>query len=377
MTHTQPASILQHFSAIKDPRIDRRKRHKLGDIFFIALCAIISGADDWTSIALFGRAKEAWFTKVLGLENGIPSHDTFGNVFAMIDTKQFVKCFISWVEALSDSSHGEIIAIDGKSIRRSLDRANNKSAIHLVSAWATKSHLVLGQQKVDEKSNEISAIPKLLENLNIEGSVITIDAMGCQTKVASQIIARGADYMLSLKGNQSSLFEDVKTFFETPNTCPTIAHQSCDGGHGRIETRRVKASSNIEWLKRRHPHWEGLTSIIAVSATREIKSVESREVRYFISSLDASNPERLGAIVRAHWGIENNLHWVLDYAFNEDAQRTRTGNSAANFGIMRHVALNLLKADKVTKAGMKNKRLKAGWDDDYLLEIITKGRFND
>ena len=365
------ASIIKHFSSIPDPRIDRRKLHKLQDIFFITLCAVICGADDWVSIERFGEAKEAWLTEVLKLENGIPSHDTFGNVFAAINTEQFSECFSRWAADIAELGEGEIIAIDGKCLRRSLDKASGKAAIHMVSAWATQNQLVLGQQQVDDKSNEITAIPKLLMQLNIAGAVVTMDAMGCQTKVAEQIVHQGADYLLSLKGNQSNLHQDVKLFFESENTRPAIGHESYDGGHGRIETRTVRACAEIDWLKERHPHWVDLKSIVAVTARREARDKITDETRYFISSMDASDPKRLGQIVRAHWGIENNLHWVLDYAFDEDAQRARVGHSAANMTVIRHIALNLVKSEKTVKVGVKNKRLKAGWDEDYLLKIVT------
>lgn len=365
------ASIVEHFASIPDPRMDRRKRHKLSDIFFITLCAVICGADDWASIEQFGKAKEKWFTAVLGLKHGIPSHDTFGRVFALIDTQQFSECFSRWVADLSDLSEGEVIAIDGKCLRRSLDSASDKAAIYMVSAWATQNQLVLGQQRVDDKSNEITAIPKLLMQLNIAGAVVTLDAMGCQTAIAQQIVDQEADYLLSLKGNQGTLHQDVKLFFESANTCPLVGHTSYDGGHGRIETRIVRATSDIKWLKKDHPHWPKLTSIIAVTAIRECKDKTTEETRYFISSMDASNPERLGQIVRAHWGIENNLHWVLDYAFREDDQRMRSGNGDANMAVVRHIALNLVKAEKTVKLGVKNKRLNAGWDEDYLLKIVT------
>lgn len=351
--------------------MDRRKYHKLSDIFFITLCAAICGADDWASIEQFGKAKEKWFTAVLGLKHGIPSHDTFGRVFALIDTQRFSECFSRWVADLSDLSDGEIIAIDGKCLRRSLDSASDKAAIYMVSAWATQNQLVLGQQRVDDKSNEITAIPKLLIQLNIAGAVVTMDAMGCQTAIAQQIVDQEADYLLSLKGNQGSLHQEVKLFFESANTCPSVGHTRYDGGHGRIETRIVRATSDIQWLKKNHPHWPKLTSIIAVTAIRECKGKTTEETRYFISSMDASNPERLGQIVRAHWGIENNLHWVLDYAFREDDQRMRSGNGDANMAVVRHIALNLVKTEKTVKLGVKNKRLNAGWDEDYLLKIVT------
>jgi len=326
------------------------------------------------AIEEFGKAKKSWFDELLDLESGIPSHDTFGNVFAAINTQKFSECFSHWVADLTELSGENIIAIDGKPLRRSMDKASNKAAIYMVSAWATKNQLVLGQQKVDEKSNEITAIPKLLLQLDITGAVVTMDAMGCQTAVVDQIIEQNADYMLSLKGNQGNLHKDVKLFFETESTCPEVGHESYDVGHGRIETRTVRASSDIDWLKEQHPKWTALKSIIAVTAKRECNDKITEETRYFISSLDATAPKYLGQVVRAHWGIENNLHWVLDYAFDEDSQRTRMGNSAANMAIFRHISLNLLKSEKTAKIGIKNKRLKAGWDEDYLLKVLFSQR---
>lgn len=364
------ASIIHHFSSIPDPRLNRKKLHQLSDIFFITLCAVICGADDWVAIETFGKAKERWLTELLGLKHGIPSHDTFGNVFAVIDTRQFSTCFSRWAADLADLSQGEVVAIDGKCLRRSLDSASNKAAIYMVSAWASQNQLVLGQQKVDDKSNEITAIPKLLTQLDIAGAVVTIDAIGCQTEIAQQIVDQKADYLLSLKGNQGTLHEDVKLFFESSATCPAVGHESHDSGHGRFETRTIRATSDIGWLRKLHPHWPELTSIIAVTALRECKGKTTEETRYFISSMDATDPKRLGQIVRAHWGIENNLHWVLDHAFQEDDQRMRTGYSDANMAIIRHIVLNLLKTEKTAKIGIKNKRLKAGWDENYLLKMI-------
>ncbi len=368
MTKLPTASILQHFSNIEDPRINRQKRHELPDIFFIALSAVICGADNWVAIEEFGKAKEDWFTEQLGLTHGIPSHDTFGDVFAAIDTEQFSECFSSWVADLARLTEGEVIAIDGKCLRRSVDKASKKAAIHMVSAWAQHNSLVLGQVKVDDKSNEITAIPKLLSRLDIAGAVVTIDAMGCQKKIAQQIIQQEGDYVLSLKGNQGSLHDDVVIYFTSPLS-PEPALQTVDGGHGRVETRTVRATDDISWLKERHP-WPGLKSIIAVTATRELGNKASEETRYFLSSLRADDPSKLEHAVRAHWAIENNLHWVLDVAFDEDSSRARKGHSAANFAVIRHIALNLIKSEKTSKVGVKTKRLKAGWDNAYLLRVI-------
>jgi len=365
MTAKPTASIIHHFSSIQDPRVNRQKKHQLQDIFFISLCAIICGADNWVAVEEFGLAKEAWFTGLLGLEHGIPSHDTFGEVYAAIDADHFSVCFSRWAADLATLTEGEVIAIDGKCLRRSLDKASKKAAIHMVSAWAQQNNLVLGQVKVDGKSNEITAIPKLLSRLDIAGAVVTIDAMGCQKKIAQQIKQQGGDHVFSLKGN---LHDDVKTFF-TSSLAPAVASVSHDGGHGRIETRSIRATADIAWLQARHD-WQGLQSIIAVTAKREIDNKATEETRYFISSLDADDPKRLERVVRAHWSIENNLHWALDIAFDEDSNRTRKGHSAANLAVIRHIALNLVKAEKTSKVGIKIKRLKAGWDNDYLLRVI-------
>ena len=362
------ASIIHHFSSIEDPRRERHKKHLLSDIFFITLCATICGADNWVAIERFGKAKEQWFTDQLKLDHGIPSHDTFGDVFAVIDTEKFSACFSNWVADLSNLADEEIIALDGKCLRRSIDSASNKAAIYMVSAWSQQNSLVLGQVKVDDKSNEITAIPKLLSRLDIAGAVIPIDAMGCQKKIAKQVIQKKGDYVLSLKGNHGLLHEDVTTYFES-SLSPEVIIQTVDGGHGRVETRTLRVSDKIDWLEKEHS-WVGLKSIIAVTAKREIGEKVTEETRYFISSLNADDPDRLERAVRAHWSIENNLHWVLDVAFDEDSNRTRKGYSAANLAVTRHIALNLIKAEKKAKVGVKTKRLMAGWDNEYLLKII-------
>lgn len=362
------ASIIHHFRSIDDPRIDRQKKHQLQDIFFITLCAVICGADNWVAIEEFGNAKEDWFTELLGLTHGIPSHDTLGDVFAALDPEQFGQCFSNWVADLATLTEGEVIAIDGKCLRRSIDKSSKKAAIYMVSAFAQKNSLVLGQVKVEDKSNEITAIPKLLSRLDIAGATVTIDAMGCQSKIAQQIVDQGANYVLSLKGNQGNLHEDVETYF-TSRLSPEVLVETYDGGHGRIETRALRATDDIHWLKDRH-NWPGLKSIIAVTATREMSNKTTCETRYFVSSLSASDPAKLEHAVRAHWAIENNLHWVLDIAFDEDQNRTRQGFSAANLSIIRHIALNLIKNEKTSKVGVKTKRLKAGWDNRYMLKLL-------
>ena len=291
-------------------------------------------------------------------------------MFAAIDTEQFSHCFSNWVKGLSVRSEGQVIAIDGKTLRRSLDKASNQAAIHMVSAWAQGNALVLGQVKVNDKSNEITAIPRLIELIDIKDCVVTIDAIGCQTEIAKQMIEQGGDYALSLKGNQGTLHEDVREWFES-DLAPASQQEPIDAGHGRVEIRRLRASADIDWLRTRHPRWEGLNSLIAVESERHIGDEVQRETRYFISSLRVESPEKLGQVIRAHWSVENSLHWVLDVGFDEDRNRTRQDNSAENLAIIRHLALNLLKRDKSTKVGIKTKRARAGWDHDYLLKIIA------
>lgn len=370
MSEQASASILKHFSSIDDPRVNRQKLHKLEDIFFITICAVICGADNWVAIEHFGDCKKDWFTEILGLEHGIPSHDTLGKVFSAIDSEQFGECFSQWVCDLSELTQGDIIAIDGKRVRRSFDKASNKAAIHMVSAWSCDNHLVLGQTKVSDKSNEITAIPKLLERLDIAGSIITIDAMGCQTKIAKQIVEKGGDYVLSLKGNQGKLHDNIRYWFESHSKTIGCEPTELDYGHGRIEHRTLKVSSDIGWLKKQH-QWPYLNSIIAVTSTREVDNELSEETRYFISSLDGKNKAKLAKAIRSHWQVENNLHWVLDMAFDEDRSRARKGHSAANMTTLRHLALNLVKAETTTKVGVKIKRQKAGWSNEYLLKILN------
>lgn len=363
------ASIFTHFQSLEDPRLNRNKQHQLDNILFMTLCAVMCGADNWVMIEEFCKAKRAWFEEVLDIPNGIPSHDTFGNVFAVLDKEVFAQCFTQWMQAVTRLTQGEVIALDGKALRATRTSTKACSAIHMVSAWACENKVVLAQQAVDQKTNEISAIPKLLSSLDIAGCVITIDAMGCQTDIAEQIIENQGDYVLSLKGNQRLLHEDVKTFFDMellPHECITY-----DAEHGRFETRKVKVCQQLDWLKERHPKWSHIESIIAIESCREVLGVETHETRYFISSLKKANARRLAEIVRAHWGIENGLHWVLDQAFDQDRLRTRTGNSAANMALIQQVALNLIKQEKTSKVGVKTKRAKCGWDNAYLLKVLS------
>jgi predicted transposase YbfD/YdcC len=371
---TDSPSIVEHFSSMTDPRVERTRLHKLTDIIAIAICAAVCGADDFVEIEEFGRAREDWLRERLELPNGIPSHDTFGRVFSRLDPKEFGECFLSWTQALRQHTTGEFVAVDGKATRGSFDEAAGKSAIHMVSAWASESRLVLGQVKVDDKSNEITAIPELLRILDISGCIVTIDAMGCQREIAARIIGQCGDYVFSLKGNQCMLHDDVKVFFEDSRSAgfKGIEHtfdESVDKGHGRTEIRRCWVSTNVGWLDERH-NWPGLASIAAVECERHLRDKVSIETRYFISSLD-DNAQKIQEAVRSHWGIENQLHWVLDVVFREDHCRTRKDHAPQNLATLRHIALNLLKQDKSAKVGIKARRLKAALDIRYMESILT------
>ncbi len=365
--------LIEAFQGLKDPRVERHKRHTLEDIMVIAICAFICGADKWTEVEEFGIAKEAWFKQFLALPNGIPSHDTFGRVFAQLCPEIFQQCFLSWVQSISEITKGEVVAIDGKTLRRSYDKANNKAAIHMVSAWATNSGIVLGQIKTEEKSNEITAIPNLLKLLEISGCIVTIDAMGCQKSIAKEIRQQDADYVLALKGNQGSFHEDVKLFLDTArkNNFEEMSgdyYETLDADHGRIEIRRYWITTNIEWLEQKE-QWPDLRSIGVAESERQIGDQVTVERRYFISSLE-NNAKQFGSAVRKHWGIENCLHWTLDVAFREDENRVRKGGAPENMAMLRHIALNLLKRETTLKRGIRTKRLKAGWDESYLLKVL-------
>lgn len=363
--------VFDYFSELEDPRVDRTKLHSLETILTISLCAIICGAEGWSDIACFGRSKEAWFKKFLDMDHGVPSEDTFQRVISSLCPETFETCFQRWSSALAGENKG-VIAIDGKTLRGSHDHSNGKAAIHLVSAWASQNNMVFGQLATEAKSNEITAIPKLLKSLCLEGSVVTIDAMGCQKRIAETIIQAQGDYIFSLKGNHSTLHEEVKTYLDdaitTQQACLDV-FDTTDGDHGRIEERRVWYSEDVSWLPD-IDQWPGLSSIIAVEAHRMIGDKTTRERRYFISSSSGLSAEQMGSMIRQHWGIENKLHWSLDVSFGEDQCRIRKGYGAENMSRLRRIALNLLKQEKTLKKGIATKRLNAGWNEKYLAKIL-------
>jgi len=374
MQQTPIPTIAKHFSALEDPRRENR-RHLLLDIVTIAICAAICGADTWTDVELFGHAKYAWFKGFLELPHGIPSHNTFGRVFAVLGPEQFQSCFVAWIRAIEERTQGQIIALDGKQLRRSHDKALGKRAIYMVSAWASESRVVFGQRKVDDRSNEITAIPQLLDMLEVSGCIVTTDAMGCQTAIAEKAIANDADYVFVVKENQGRLLETIRGLFDDPDEMRWVDcdyHKTTDKGHGRIEIRECWATSDQEYLQyiASRADWKGLQAIAMVQTERRTGDAKTVKRRYLISSL-GGDAQRLLHAARTYWEIENKVHWVLDIAFREDECRVRKGNGAQNFAVLRHIALNLLRRESTEKRSIRAKRLKAGWDHDYLLKILS------
>jgi predicted transposase YbfD/YdcC len=360
-------SPIDYFTEIEDPRVERTKAHLLSEIIFITIVAVICGAETWNEIELYAKTKESWLRKYLLLANGIPSHDTFNRVFNAIDPQKFEDCFVKWVKDVSAITEGEVVSIDGKSIRGSGNKSQN-TMIHMVSAWSQQNHMVLGQVKTSEKSNEITAIPKLIDILELKGCIVTIDAMGCQTEIAKKIVEAGADYVLAVKGNQSTLEQDIE--YTVKSSKPFDTYKHVDADHGRVETRLCNVYSdlsNIENLEK----WQGLKTIVEIQSIRYMKATgkQQQETRLYITSLEPK-AQKLAEAIRAHWGIENSLHWVLDVAFNEDKGTKTNPNSAQNFSLINKIALNLVKNEQTKKVGIKSKRLNAGWDNDYLIKIL-------
>ena len=372
------------FGSVTDPRIARTRRHELLDILFIALAGMLSGAEDFVTIAEYGRIKQDWFKKLLGLPNGIPSHDTFRRVFALLDPKQLGDCLLAWSEELRAQAHlmaEEVVALDGKTLRHSFDTATGAGAIHIVSAWANRARLSLGQVKVDQKSNEITAVPLLLKMLDIRDCLVTADAMNCQRATARQITEQGGIFVLALKGNQDALFTSAKLFVEHAAKekyadLSTRTVTTRDKGHGRIETRHYRLiglPEGIAWADEKQA-WPGLLSIGIAECTRQIGEKTTTETRYYLTAIPTdplNSARRFARAVRYHWGIENSLHWVLDVCFNEDNCRVRKDNGPQNLAVLRHLALNLLKRDTTMKAGIKARRLKAGWGNEYLEHLLV------
>jgi len=369
-------SFFEHFANLEDPRIERSKEHLLKDIIAIAILAIISGADGWVAIEAYGNAKYEWLKSFLELPNGIPSHDTFSRVFARIEPQQFQECFLSWVNAIVGELELNVIAIDGKTMKQSYDRNDQQKALHIVTAWSSSHQLVLGQKKVNKKSNELTAIPELIEMLEIAGSVITIDAMGCQKDITARIVKKKGDYVVALKGNQKLLYKVVKEWFEVAEKAADLGkkydyYEQVEAGHHRVEKRQVW-TVDVSELPPLHNQelWTGLKTVVMIVSERRLWNKTTNEARFYLSSL-SSNAEKTAGAIRSHWGIENSLHWTLDVTFCEDESRIRKQNSPENFALLRRLAINLLKQEKTSKKSLKMKRYRAAMDNNYLVQILN------
>jgi len=369
-----PRGLLRFFQDLPDPRA-ANARHRLVDIMAIALMAVLSKAQDWIEVEAWGLANELWLATFLDLPHGIPSHDTFSRVFARLAPQTFEGVFRAWMNALQKASDGQLIAIDGKTLRRSFQVAGAKSAVHMVSAWAPLNHVVLGQLATEAKSNEITAIPKLLKLLDLKGATVTIDAMGCQKEIARQIVKAGGHYLLAIKDNQPTLHEGVKFLFDEAiahgfESLARALHQEVEADHGRMETRRCWSTREVAWFQDR-AQWEGLGSFVCVECAREVMGGQtSTERRYYISSHNGQDAAFLAQAVRAHWGIENRLHWCLDMCFQEDQCRVRQGHGAQNLSRLRRIALNLLRRNQTRKGSLKTKRFLCSCDRQFLLDVL-------
>ncbi len=361
-------SLHHYFAQLPDPRIHRNRKHLLLDIIILSIIAVLCGAESWDSIEMFGKSKKDFLSKILKLPNGIPSHDTINRVFSLIRADKFEQLFVQWAQSLKDPGISkEVIAIDGKTVRGSKDSYHDKSAIHLVNAWANSNGLVVGQVKTDEKSTEVTAIPELLKILDIEGCIVTIDALGTQRKIAQTIVDQEADYILAVKENQGYLKENVESAFL--NQKPDSVDTSVEKGHGRIESRTCEMINKIDFIDQKE-QWAGLKSLVRIIAQREIRDKKTIEVRLYISSVEA-DAKGFNSYIRQHWAVENSLHWTLDVTFREDAQRKRNGKAAENFALVQKIALNLLKKEESKRMSLKNKRLVAAWDSEFLYKILT------
>ena len=366
--------LLRIFRDMPDQRMVGKVAHKLHDILVITVCAVLSGLEHWTQIEDFAIANESWFRGFLELPNGIPSHDTFGKVFSVINPDAFEQRIQKWIHCLVGSgTRGKHIAIDGKTLRKSFDTASGKAAVHMINAYVYENHAVFGQLKVDSKTNEITAIPKLLEMLEVKEATVTIDAMGCQKDIAATIIEKQGHYVFSLKGNQGTLHDEVQTFMDdliaSGSATSSDYCKTTDKSHGRIEIRRCWTCWDVDWLKQRQD-WAGLSCLAAVECIRTINGTTSTERRYFISSHSGRQAQKIATLVRNHWRVENELHWALDVSFNEDQCRLRIENAAENLARIRRIGLLLLKNDKTCRLGIKSKRAKAGYDRNYLLTLL-------
>jgi predicted transposase YbfD/YdcC len=377
MSDRPTATIEEHFGNVADPRVPYLVLHPLINILTIALCAIIAGADNWSEVAAFGERRKAWLSRFLDLAQGIPAHDTFSHVFGLLDPVQLQNSFISWVRAVYRGVTGEVVGVDGKNLRHSFDTASGQPMIAMVSAWAAEAELVLGQRKVADGTNEIVAIPELLRLLDLNGCIVTIDAIGCQKDIAAQIVNQGADYLLAVKANQGQLYEDMELFFRLSEErhFAKVNHthaRTVNKGHGRVEVRDCWAISGEESLQflRGYRDWPGLQTIIRIDSERHLGDKVAQETRFFISSL-ANDAAHLLHVKRSHWAIENELHWVLDIAFREDDSRVRLGHGAENLATLRHMAVNLLKQEKSAKGGIHAKRMQAAWDEEYLVKVLS------
>jgi predicted transposase YbfD/YdcC len=376
---------MEYFSVIKDPRIERKKKYPLIEVIVITLLATMAFAQGWEDIERFGKAKKAWLSKFLKLKYGIPPHDVYRRVFCMLKPREVEKCFMNWVRAVKRNFDREVIAIDGKTVCGSFNAVEGAKAIHVVSAWATQNKLVFGQVKTADKSNEITAIPSLLDMIALEGCIITIDSMGCQYEIANKIVQGKADYLFSLKGNQETLHNDVRELFEgidfkdLKKKYPDLDIQTettHDVDHGRIERRDCAVSGNVDWLVERHPNWKTIRSIGMIETMREINEVQTSERRYFISSIEA-NPVLFMETVRAHWGVENSLHYVLDVALKEDACRIKKGDAPENMSFIRKIALTIARSDKETKSRVAGRIKQMAWSEDYLEQLLFNSDFPD